>query len=233
MLTIHPNFTNYVKPAVSFKAGEYDATDEYYQKKVNYYKQQAKDFEKLAQDAEAPKGLSTMMKIFQVASQALLEGWAVAWGASKGSKILKSSFIKGANSKFSKNTKEVLKPIGEGAKNSWKKITEIFGAKAEKVKNSKFAQKLNSGIEKLKNNKYGKYLVQGFEYVKDAFKYVGSWISQGFKKVTEPLKNKPAEEIYDKAAKVTSTTLGVGAGAAGAYDAAINKKQEVVEEYGE
>ena len=235
MLTVQPNFTNYSKPAVSFRAkdAQLDENESYFKSKVDYYKQQAKEFEKLAQDQDTPKGFKKAMNVFKIVSEALLEGWAVAWGASKGCKILKSSFLKGADSKFVKHAKEVLKPLKAGLKDSGKKVGELFSSVVDKVKTSKFADKFTKFVDKMRENKVGKYVVQGFEYVGKAFKYIGSLIKSGFEKLAKPLREKPAGEIYDKAAKATSTTLGVGAGAAGAYNAATNadQRKEAAEEY--
>lgn len=221
MLTIQPKITSYSKPAVSFKANE--GNDEnYFKEKVDYYKQKAKEYEAMASDSNTPKGFRKVMRGFGVISEALLEGWAVAWGASKGAKILKSGVIKGAESKFVKHSKEVLKPVAEGIKSSGKKVAELFTKVIDNIKTSKVAEKLTNFVGKMKEHKVGKYIVEGFEYIGKALKYVGKLIANGAKKIAEPFKNKPASEIYDKGAKAASVTLGVGAGAAGAYNAATN-----------
>ena len=231
MLTIQPNLTSYSKPMVSFKSKNYDEGSEgYFKEKVDYYTQQAKEFEELSQDSNSPSGFRKAMKVFRVISEALLEGWAVAWGASKGAKILKSSVIKGADSKFAKHSKEVLKPVLEGVKSSGKKVAELFTKGVEKFKASKFAEKFTNFVAKMRENKIGKYVVEGFEYIGKAIKYVGKLIASGAKKIVEPLKGKPAGEIYDKGAKVASNTLGVGAGVAGAYNAATNAQERKEEE---
>ena len=49
-----------------------------------------------------------------------------------------------------------------------------------------------------------------------------------FEAIAKPFKGKTGEELYDKAAKVTSNTMGVGAGAAGAYDAATKDSKKTV-----
>ena len=45
--------------------------------------------------------------------------------------------------------------------------------------------------------------------------------------ITKPFKGAKVSEVYDKATKATATTLGVGAGAAGAYNATakVNEKK--------
>lgn len=72
----------------------------------------------------------------------------------------------------------------------------------------------------MNNHSVGKYVVKAFEYIGKAFKFVGGLFKKGFEAIAKPFKGKTGEELYDKAAKVTSNTMGVGAGAAGAYDAA-------------
>ena len=221
MLTIQPKVTSYSRPAVTFKAG-LDDRDDFYQKKIDYYKQQAAEFDELAKNSDSPSGFRKIMKGFVIISEALLEGCAVAWGASKGAKVLKSSVIKGAHSKFAKQAADVLKPIWTGLKTSGKKIAENFTRTVEKVKTSKFAEKLVKFVDKMKENKVGKYVVKAFDYIGQALKYVGSLVKKGANKVVDYFKGKPAGEIYDKGAKAASTTLGVGAGVAGAYSSATN-----------
>lgn len=226
MLTVQPKFTNYTAPkAISFKSNDEDYVggakgEEYYKEKVDFYKKQAAEFERMSEDSTNPDSLKKMMKGFRVASEALLEGWAVAWGASKGSKILKASVISGSKTKFIKGVKNILRPIYKGMKSSGKKITETYTKTAERIKTSKFAEKFNNFVEGMRKNPVGKYIVKGFEYVVKAFKYVGKMIKAGAKKLIEPLKGKTKSEIYDKTTKVASNTLGVGAGVAGAYNAA-------------
>lgn len=228
MLTVQPKIANYVnsKP-VSFKALDDEMSqndlrgENYYKEKVDYYSQQVREFENLAQDLTSPPPVRKTMKAFRVVSEALLEGWAVAWGASKGAKILKPS------GKFAKNLKDILRPIYKGFKTSGQKIGEAFTGTVNKIKTSKFAEKLSGFVDKMRENSVGKYIVKGFEYIGKAFKYVGNLIVKGAKKLVEPFKGKTNGEIYDKASKVASTTLGVGAGAAGAYNAATDKKEKV------
>lgn len=220
MLTVQPKFTNYVAPkAVSFKA-DFDDGEDLYKEKVNYYKKQSAAFKELCEDSSNPDSFKKIIKVFGIASEALLEGWAVAWGASKGSKILKSSIISGSKSKFVKGAGDILKPVYTGIETSAKKISEKTNKLIEKIKTTKFAEKCENFVEKMRNNTVGKYVVKGFEYVAKAFKYVSNILKSAAKKAVEPLKNKSKSEMYDKTAKVTSNTLGVGAGVAGAYNAA-------------
>lgn len=225
MLTIQPKITSYSRPVVTFKAGYDESGDDFYKSKIDYYKKQAAEFDELANNNDSPGGFRKVMKFFAVVAGALLEGWAVAWGASKGAKILKGGIKRGVHSNFAKQTKEVLKPIYNGIKASSKKAVEKGTEIIEKIKTSKLANKLTEFIGKMKENKVGKYVVKAFEYVGKAFKYVGSLIGKAAKKVAEPFKGKPAGEIYDKGAKAASVTLGVGAGAAGAYNAATNAQE--------
>lgn len=229
MLTVQPKFANYVAPkAISFKAEEAEMSDDSYREKVNFYKKQSAEFEKMSNDSSNPESLKKMMKGFRVASEALLEGWAVAWGASKGSKILKSSVISGSKSKFIKGVKDILRPIYRGIKSSGKKFVEKYHKTIESIKTSKFAKKFGNFVEKMRKNPVGKYIVKGFEYTGQALKYVGKMIKSLVKKAGEPFKGKTKSEIYDKTTKAAANTLGVGAGVAGAYNAATgaDKRQE-------
>ena len=52
------------------------------------------------------------------------------------------------------------------------------------------------------------------------------FIAKPFEKFAEKIKGADFNTAYDKAAKVTSTTLGVGAGAASAYDEAVHPETQ-------
>lgn len=219
MLTIQPNFTT-AKPVkkIAFKSNEDDAATEtyavingrseaenrFYQMKVSHYEKQVEDFDKALQDKDTPTLLKRAIKVFKVASEALLEGWAVAWGAKKGAKVIKNPMV---NSKFAKGTGKVFKTIGKGLG----KVAAGFSEGYTKFKATKF----------MTENSFGKILSKGLGYIEKAFTFIGEKIS----KLTAPLKGEKAGAVYDKAADVTSKTFGVGAGAAGAYNAATEGKQ--------
>ena len=220
MLTIQPKITSYSRPVVSFKGDE-----DFYKSKVDYYTQQYKDFDEMAQDPNSPKGLRKVMKGFAVVAEALLEGWAVAWGASKGAKVLRTPIKNFVNGKFVKHIKDIVRPLTNGVKDSASTITEKITKTADQIKTSKFAEKLTNIVNKMKENKVGRYVVKAFEYVGKAFKYVGNLVKNGANKVTEYFKGKTAGQLYDKGARAASVTMGVGAGAAGAYNAATNAQE--------
>ena len=225
MLTIQPKVAQYPQRNISFRNSDvYD--EDFYKEKTKYYENQTKEFDELIGDQKTPNSFKKVLKGFKVVSEGLLEGWAVAWGASKGAKVIKSAFVKGASSKAAKNAQEIVGPAIEGAKKTGGKLLGVIGEWFEKIKASKFIQNISEQFskltEKLNNNKYGKYVVQGFEYVGKFFKWIGSAISKGYNKVATALKSAKGEEVYDKATNVVSKTLGVGAGAAGAYNAATN-----------
>lgn len=234
MLTVQPKFSSYAVPKeISFKSGIDDdfsgpKSEDFYKEKVNYYKRKAAEFADMSNDTSNPDFLKKMMKGFGIISEALLEGWAVAWGTSKGAKILKSSIVSGYNSKFVKSAKKVLKPLNNGFKASKDKLNEVI----KETANSKTARKFKIFVHKMSKNPVGKYIVAGFAYAEKALKYVWGLITDNYGKLTELLKGKSRGEIYDKATKVASSTLGVGAGVAGAYNAATgadkrNAKNEI------
>ena len=165
------------------------------------------------------------MKGFAVVAEALLEGWAVAWGASKGAKVLRTPIKNFVNGKFVSHIKDIVKPFNKGIKDSAGKIAEKASEVVEKVKTSKLAEKLVNFVDKMKENKIGKYVVKGFEYIGKAINYVITKAKKVANKVTEYFKGKSAGQLYDKGAKAASVTMGVGAGAAGAYNAATNAQE--------
>lgn len=215
MLTIQPNFTQHSNKALTFKSGYSVNTDEdrKFQEKTQFYEDQANEFDSMIKDKKTPDYMKKIFKTFKVLSEALFEGWLVMWGASKGSKFVKDGVIKGANSKFTKEVKEILKPITKGFKNAKASFIDAITEGSKRFKESEFLKKIN-------NNAIGKQVVKFFELIGKGFTAVGKTIKTGYNAVASHFKGKSASEIYDKAAKVTGRTLGIGAGAAGAYDAA-------------
>ena len=219
MLTIQPSFTTKPVRKIAFK-GEgaesaeangttaandpSDTENRFYQSKVNHYEQQVKGYEEALEDENTPNMLKRVIKIFKVASEALLEGWAVAWGAKKGANVIKTPLV---NSNFAKGTAKIFKGAGKGLGKVASAISEGYS----KIKATKF----------MTENSVGKAISSGLGYIEKVFSYIGKKVSQW----TAPLKGAKAEAIYDKAANVTSKTFGVGAGAAGAYNAATEGKK--------
>ncbi len=236
MLTIQPKVVNlYPKMnQTSFKGGEAAALDidndeALFEKKTQYYKHQINEFDKSLNDKYTPSSFKKVIKIFKVVSEALLEGWAVAWGASKGSKIIKSTVVKEMNSKTAKGLEEVLTPFGKKLKKAGLGIGTAIKNGFQAIKTSKFVtsagEKLHNLAERMNKNSIGKYVVKGFEYIGKAFKFAADLVTAGYKRAAQLFEGKTASQIYDKATKATSTTLGVGAGAAGAYNAATGKEK--------
>ena len=229
MLTVQPKFTNYSNNTIDFRAKEIEIDaikdkkrDDFFQEKVDYYKDQAKEFDKMSKDTNTPTTFRKAMKALRIVSEALLEGWAVAWGASKASKMLKSSAMKSFNSNFGKQVSKTFTSIGGGIKSSAKKFSNLIKNGIKSIDESEF-------VNSMRKNSVGKYVVKAFEYISEAFKFVGSMIAQGAKKVTKPFKEKPSGEIYDKITKGVSATCGVGAGVASAYSSTIpeDKKNRI------
>lgn len=226
MITIQPNITHYSKQKAlpSFK-GENSANiisaeqeDEFFKNKTEFYESQIKDLDASLNNDKTPEAFKKVIKGFKIVSEGLLEGWAVAWGASKGSRVVKSSIVKTIEKEGSKTAQEVLTPFGEKIQKYGSKIFDAIGKGFEKLTNTTFAKntgaKFSKFIDKMRDNSVGKYIVNTFEYI-------GNFISD---KIIKPLKGVKPGEVYDKATKVTSTTLGVGAGAAGAYNATDRSK---------
>lgn len=228
MLTIQPKFAQYTQQRnnVSFKSSEAIGIpdDSFYQDKTRYYEDQIREFDTLIEDEHTPTAFKKVLKGFRVVSEGLLEGCAVAWGASKGAKVIKSAAVKGAGSNFAKKAGELFGPIAEGFRSTGSKIWKGIGTKLTDIKASKFmtnlSEKFGKIVDNMRNNKVGKYIVQGFELVGKALKWIGGKIATGFNFLKGKVKNMNGSEVYDKAANVTSKTLGAGAGVAGAYNAA-------------
>lgn len=245
MLTIQPKITNYTRPLISFtsdKVGDLKKeenpktaagqnaepeawSDEFFEQETANCKKQIQQYHDAAEDKDSPSLIRKCMKAGEIGGGAVLIGLSVAWGGLKGLRIIGSSVVKGAKSKFGKQVKSILRPVWHGIKDSGKKISEIFSNTVTKIKTSKFAEKFTNFVEKMRKDKFGKYIVKGFEYIGKAFKYVGSLIKKGFNKVADYFRSKPASKIYDDFAKGTAGVCGVGAGAADGYNAIIKEKK--------
>lgn len=228
MLTIQPKISNYQHQptkALSFK-GEQNPDAAYFEEKIDFYENQIKEYDEAIEDKYTPKPLKKIMKGFRIISEALLEGWAVAWGASKGSKLLKSSIVNTANSKAIHKADGVIKPIIQGVKQSIKNIAKYIANGFTSLKNSKAMKSVSEFFSKtaenLNKNKFGKGVVKCFEAIGSGFKYLGKKISKGWNNIVDACSGKNAEATYDKVTKGTSKVFGVGAGIAGGYNAATN-----------
>lgn len=233
MLTIQPNFTQYSQQPkrVSFKSAEYN--DSLYREKTEFYEHQAQEFENLIDDETTPKPIKKLMKAFKVVSEALLEGWAVAWGASKGARVIKSAVMSGANSKIAKDAHKVVKPMGERIAKIAKFVATTLSTNLEKLKTSNFADRISKGFsriaEKLNTSKIGKKIVKGATIVGNGIKTLTDKALTKLSSFADSVKNLDAENIYDKTAKASSKVLGVGAGAAGGYNALTDAEERAEE----
>ena len=233
MLTIQPKITQYSQQRsnISFKSREDGGIpdDSFYKEKQAYYEDQIREFDTLIEDEHTPTAFKKILKGFRVVSEGLLEGCAVAWGASKGAKVIKSAAVKGASSNFVKGTRKVFAPMVEGFKSTGTKIWKAIGEKAANIKGSKFftniSEKFTTLVNRMNENKVGKFVVSSFENIGKAFKWVGKKIAEGYKFVAGKIKGMNGSEVYDKTANITSKTLGAGAGVAGAYNAATKAEE--------
>lgn len=213
MLTIQPRFTQQASRTVPFRGNEEYLNEETYNQKKSYYQRQKEGFEEILNDENVPAGMKKGAKIFKVVSEGILEGWAVTWAATKGGKILKSTFVKALNSKFAKWTAEMLSPVGKGLKTSAQKFMESLSNKTTDLKQSKLVNKL---LENLNKTKAGQFVLNAAKTVGKGLKTALTFVKNLGQKIISPLK----DLTYDKAAKATARTLGVGSGLAGAYSAA-------------
>lgn len=202
MLSIQPNqISQTASKYQTFKGSSCVLDEETYANRRSYYENQKHECDELLEDQYLPKGFKNAVKVGKVVSEGILEGWAVAWAATKGAKFSKNIGLKVIDSKFAKN------------------IAKMFGNLAEfvKVKSSPLTKKLGENFEtvinKLDTNKYGKYVVKGLKAINNGFKAVKAVVTTVLEKLG--VKN----FTYEKATKATATTLGVGSGLAGAYNA--------------
>lgn len=238
MLSIQPNFTNQaIRRSPVFK-GEYDTAptpeEKYYESKTNYYEGQMNDFENLLNDDRTIKPLKKIAGVFKVISEVLFNGWAVAWGASKGARFVKSSVVSGVNSDFAKSAKNVIKPLGKLIVSAGEKAAGLAKSAVEFVKGTKGYAKLNEGLSalvtKMDGNKYGKIVLNVLGKIRDGIVAATNIVLKPLKNFAANVKNTPFDTAYDKVAKATSTTLGVGAGAASGYNEIVHPENAKIED---
>lgn len=239
MLTIQPKFTTqaYNAGKIPFKGEGFSVEtteDKLYDEKTKYYEKQKNEFEKLKKDVNASGTFKTILSGFSTISSALFEGWMVAWGASKGAKFLKGSVINGVNSKVAKGASEAAAPVLKGVGKFFSKIGTKVSELVGKVKTSplatKISEKLTKVAEKMDNTKLGKPVMTALRAVGKAIKAVMKFIAKPFEKLAAKLKGADISSTYDKVAKTTSTTLGVGAGTAEVYNKVMHPENAKISE---
>lgn len=221
MLTISPRvttFSNNIRFRGDDTAPDYEALS---QGKVDYYKQQTRELEDLANDENTPKPAKKLLHGAAVISASLLEGWAVFWGASKLSKVTKIGLMSLKNSKFFGKVKNIFRPDGK-IRTAASKTINFASDNIERLRNSEFAQK-----------KFGKVVVGAVNLILKAFEYIGKGLKAVGSLIAKPFKKNGAEKVYDDVTKGISVTLGVGSGAAGAYSATMKDKKEAPENISE
>ncbi len=236
MLSVQPSITNQtIRKAPVFK-GELSSNnidDNSYKSKRDYYEGQKNEFESILNDENTVKPLKNIARVFKVISEILFEGWAVAWGASKGAKFVKTSVVGGVNSNVGKGIKDVLRPLGKGIVAAGEKIAQYAQATVKYVKATptyaKFQKNAAEIIEKMDNNKYGKIALKAFGAIYNGLEKVAGLVVNPLKKFAANVKNTSFEAAYDKVAKATSTTLGVGAGAACGYNEVMHPEKANVD----
>lgn len=206
MLTIQPNFRN-----TAFRGETALIDKKTYEEKQKYYTQQKREFEEIINDEHVPEPMKKGAKVFKVASEGILEGWAVAWGASKGANMMKSGMVKASASQSAKWIKNILKPVGKALVKLGENISKFASENIDKLAKSEFVQKLDG-------NKFGHYVVEGCKRLGKLLKSA----NEGIKNLWTKTVGKGDGSTYDKAANAVSKTLGVGAGLGGAYNAARN-----------
>lgn len=208
MLAIQPTgISQTASKYQNFKGESYALDDETYSNKRRYYESQRDECDELIEDKYLPRSVKNAVKVGKVVAEGSLEGWAVAWAATKGAKFSKTMVVKILNNKMIKNLASKVGDLGSLAKVKSAPLLKDLGAKYTKL------------LDKLGQDKYGKYLANGIK---------------GAEKITNKIGTTLKGFTYDKATKITATTLGVGSGLAGAYNAGKenfgNKNADNVEE---
>ena len=220
MLSIQPKITSYgnYRNNVSFKSDDFN--EEFYQSKVDYYKQQKQELDNLVENKDTPKFFKKALKAAAILTGALLEGWAVYWGSSKASSVIKKAVKSFNNGKAKESIMKVLTPAKAFVKKYANKAGEFSAEEIAKFKNSEFA-----------NKKAGQAITIAAKFVEQAYKATKKGLKAAKEFTQIPVKKYGAEALYDKVTSVISKTLGVGSGVAGAYAAATGINNENTPKY--
>lgn len=221
MLKVQPtNIMHSSSRTPSFKGGDIGIDEQTYNEKKNYYTKQNREFDEILQDQYVPEGMKKGVKVFKIVSEGILEGWAVAWAASKGAKFAKSGINKIFNSKTLETFAKITKPLRKGIADTGENVKTHIVKLGTKIKNSEFVTNLSEKAanitEKMQNNSVGKFTLKIGSGIKKCFQALKNTITTVAQKVADSFK----KITFEKATKGSAATLGVGAGLAGAYNAA-------------
>ncbi|MBR1425573.1 hypothetical protein IJ579_08425 [bacterium] len=209
MLTIQPNFVTKTSMRPVFTANDSLLDEDYVNEQRDFFEQQRDNFDQIIEDDYVPGWVKKGAKVFRIISEGILEGWAVAWGATKSAKFVRSSSTKAVESGFYKGAKNILKPIKES-------FGKFVSGKWKALMSTEFMLKRSNEInEFLEKNSVGKA--------------INSFI-QGIKGKYGKLVEKTKDITFDQVTNVTAGTLGVGSGAMGAYNSAISERNMEVAE---
>jgi len=219
MLTIQPNFTTkqYASKPLHFKGESDDITEDYINNKKTFYKEQISNAEKIIDDKNSPKKLKSTAKVIKVISEAILEGWAVLWGGLVASKFIKSGVIKAAGG--AKTVQKGIKNIAKGIEKGADRLSETQAAKTINEKTGKV-------IDRLEKTTVGAYIAKGAKALGKSIATAGNYVEKGYNKIAEKFGGKTLEQTYDIVTKWIARTLGVGSGAAAAYNSATGANEE-------
>lgn len=205
MLTIQPTSITHSAKPMAFK-GDFDEVA--YNHRKDYYAHQKEECDEILENQYVPKTMKTGVKVCKAISEGVLSGWAVAWAALKVSKFGKASAIKISHNKLLNKGINALSPLKEKVVKLTQNIGDSIKAKTE--------QFIKMSDEDLAKHKLGRFALKH----EKAFTKVISGVQSVASAVKEKVSDVANAITYDRSAKATAYTLGVGSGIASAYNSA-------------
>lgn len=202
MLIVQPySMANRSLKAPSFKS---EWNEDTIKEKKAEMKEQSQALDKVLADEYVPEKIKKPFKFFKMLYSAALDGISV-FGAVL---LLKKPVKAGLDSKIVTGVLGKTKVLKDGAGFVGGKLAKGFELLGNALKSTKLGGKVVDSFDKFAQTKVGAGMVKVFDGVGGMFKTAAE-------KVTKPVKNM----TFDKVTNSTAAVLGVGSGAAGAYEA--------------
>ena len=214
MLAIQPVSLNSTTKNTTFKAGV-SGSQNFYENERNYFEEQRGVLNGIINDDNIPEGMKKPLKVLRAITNGIVDGLAVGWAVMAGANSCK----KVANSNVAKSISSAAKPIGEGFIKALNNFGELIVGGFNKLKDTKFGQKVSTLYKKVADSKYGKPV---FEFTKKSANVIVDFAKTTYKTIKSV--------TYDKATRALAKILGGGSGVAGAYATAREENPVEIEE---
>ena len=199
------SFASQCQPNIpSFKGDPNELTGE-----QEMWKGISEQVEDLLNDENLPKPVRKFSKFLKVVSSGVLTALGVIWASKKAGTLVRSA----VTSQFAKGLKDKLRSaykfVKEPAKKVFNWVKDLVVKNFDKTKDKGFMKKIVDKFNSLKNGNVGNFVSKIGKNLKD----FGNWLKGIFT-------NLKGKFTFDGVNKAVANTMGVGSGAAAAYETA-------------